>query len=135
MRTLLQVIPILLACSLNVSCKQPEIKVDADVVKDTVVGTGETAGLGMSVGIIYTAKTQDGGLIDSNDNPSAWPLELKLGEAKVMKGLDQGIVGMKVGGQRDIEIPASLAYGATGKAGVVAPNTDLNYHVKLIYAR
>jgi peptidylprolyl isomerase len=103
---------------------------------DTVLGTGTQAASTNIVGIRYTywlysasAADHKGTKIDSNVS-SAVPFVSTLGASDNLKGLDQGLIGMKVGGQRTLIIPASLALGATGSK-VVPPNAGLVFDVQL----
>jgi len=103
---------------------------------DNVLGTGTQAASTNIVGIRYTywlysasAADHKGTKIDSNVS-SAVPFVSTLGASDNLKGLDQGLIGMKVGGQRTLIIPASLALGATGST-VVPPNAGLVFDVQL----
>ena len=106
---------------------------------DTVVGTGREAELGNTVSMNYTgwlfkpfATKQHGKKFDSSLEPGRTPLDFRLGEGRVIKGWEQGIAGMKVGGKRTLIIPASLAYGAKGAGGDIPPNADLIFDVELM---
>ena len=103
---------------------------------DTVLGTGTLASNTNLVGIRYTywlysasAADHKGTKIDSNVS-SATPYVFTLGAGIVLKGLDQGVAGMKIGGQRTLIVPASLALGATGSTAV-PPNAGLVFDVQL----
>ncbi|HEX8476906.1 MAG TPA: FKBP-type peptidyl-prolyl cis-trans isomerase [Telluria sp.] len=108
-------------------------------ITDVVVGTGAEATLGSTVYMHYTgwlfkpfATKQHGKKFDSSLDAGRTPLDFQLGAGRVIKGWEQGIVGMKVGGKRTLIIPASLAYGAKGAGGDIPPNADLIFDVELM---
>jgi FKBP-type peptidyl-prolyl cis-trans isomerase FkpA len=103
---------------------------------DTLVGTGKTAVNGSTVTVHYTgwlyspkAPQQHGAQFDSSR--SGDPFTFPLGGGKVIKGWDEGLVGMKVGGKRTLIVPAALAYGERG-AGPIPPNANLIFDVELL---
>jgi FKBP-type peptidyl-prolyl cis-trans isomerase FkpA len=103
---------------------------------DTLPGKGEAATNGKAVTIHYSgwlyvpsAGNRRGGLIDSSGGKD--PFTFTLGAGNVIKGLDEGIAGMKSGGKRTLIVPAALAYGSRG-AGPVPPNANLIFDVELI---
>lgn len=105
--------------------------------KDTKVGSGLEAGVGNTVRVHYTgwfykplAKNQRGREFDSSRGRE--PLEFQLGAGRVIKGWEQGVAGMKVGGKRTLIIPSHLAYGKRGAGGVIPPDADLIFDVELI---
>ena len=102
---------------------------------DTVVGEGAEAKAGVPVRVHYTGwlynDGQQGAKFDSSrdrNDPFAFP----LGGGMVIKGWDQGVAGMKVGGQRTLIIPPELGYGARGAGGVIPPNATLKFDVELL---
>ncbi|MFZ6770135.1 FKBP-type peptidyl-prolyl cis-trans isomerase [Undibacterium sp. Di26W] len=105
---------------------------------DLVVGKGLEATAGRSVAVHYTgwlhdpfAKQERGRLFDSSKDRG--PLTFILGTGRVIKGWDQGVAGMKVGGKRTLIIPAELAYGAKGAGnGLIPPNAQLVFDVELL---
>jgi FKBP-type peptidyl-prolyl cis-trans isomerase FkpA len=107
---------------------------------DTVVGTGKEANAGSTVVVHYTgwfykplAARQHGRKFDSSLDGGREPLVFQLGAGKVIKGWDQGLVGMKVGGKRTLIIPSELAYGKRGAGGGAIPaDADLIFDVELI---
>lgn len=101
------------------------------VVKDIIVGTGAEAKIGNLVSVEYTGMFADGKVFDSSI-PRGEPIEFTLGIGQVIKGWDQGILGMKVGGHRTLVIPASLGYGAKGFPPVIPGNATLYFDVKLV---
>jgi FKBP-type peptidyl-prolyl cis-trans isomerase FkpA len=106
------------------------------IVTDTKVGTGREASSGANVRVHYTgwlyrplAKNSHGRKFDSSSGGE--PLEFQLGTGKVIKGWDQGVAGMKVGGKRTLIIPAELAYGARA-VGDIPANSNLIFDVELV---
>ena len=99
--------------------------------EDTVVGTGPEAAAGKSVEVHYTGTLADGTKFDSSHDRKK-PFSFRLGAGQVIKGWDEGVAGMKVGGTRKLVIPGSLAYGPRGIAGVIPPNAQLTFVVELL---
>ncbi len=100
------------------------------LVQDTAVGTGATAEPGDQVQVEYIGKLQDGTIFDQSSNHGG-SFTFVLGAGQVIPGWDQGLVGMKVGGERILTIPPDLAYG-NQQAGTIPPNSTLVFDVKLI---
>jgi FKBP-type peptidyl-prolyl cis-trans isomerase len=102
---------------------------------DTKVGTGAEAKKGMDVTVHYTGwlyiNGQRGTKFDSSVD-SGRPFNFKLGGGQVIKGWDEGVAGMKIGGKRELIIPPNLGYGARGAAGVIPPNATLDFEVQLL---
>ena len=94
-------------------------------------GTGDQAKAGKTVRVHYTGKFLDGKVFDSSVTRGE-PLEFPLGAGRVIKGWDEGISLMKVGGKAQLTIPPQLAYGASGAGGVIPPNATLVFDVELI---
>jgi FKBP-type peptidyl-prolyl cis-trans isomerase len=105
---------------------------------DTKIGTGETAQKGLLVSLNYTGwlykNGNKGAEFDSSKN-SGKPLTFKLGVGQVIPGWDEGISGMKIGGQRTLIIPPELAYGTKGAGAVIPPNATLLFEVELVAVR
>jgi FKBP-type peptidyl-prolyl cis-trans isomerase len=101
---------------------------------DIKVGTGAVAKPGHQVKVDYTGWLTNGKKFDSSVG-TGHPFELLLGAGQVIKGWDQGIEGMKVGGKRQLRIPPDLAYGAKGYPGVIPPNSTLIFDVRLVDAK
>ncbi len=99
-------------------------------ITDVVVGTGPEARSGQTVAVHYTGTLVDGTKFDSSKDRGQ-PFSFTLGTGQVIKGWDQGIVGMKVGGTRTLVIPPALGYGDRG-TGPIPPNATLNFEVELL---
>lgn len=98
---------------------------------DIKVGTGAVAQTGQTVKVHYTGWLTSGKKFDSSVGGA--PFEVTpLGNAPVIKGWNEGIVGMKVGGKRQLRIPPDLAYGADGYPGAIPPNATLIFDVQLL---
>ncbi|KAG5174913.1 hypothetical protein JKP88DRAFT_339857 [Tribonema minus] len=100
------------------------------IVKDKVLGAGKVASSGKQVKVLYEGSFPDGRVFDKNFNRRA-PLGFRVGLGRVIKGMERGVEGMRVGGQREVYIPAALAYGKSG-AGPIGPNQDLVFHIELV---
>jgi FKBP-type peptidyl-prolyl cis-trans isomerase FkpA len=98
--------------------------------EDGVVGTGAEAVAGKTVEVHYTGKLADGTQFDSSVGRK--PFSFKLGAGMVIKGWDEGVAGMKIGGKRKLVIPANLGYGARGAGGAIPPNAVLHFDVELL---
>ncbi|HEX3082202.1 MAG TPA: FKBP-type peptidyl-prolyl cis-trans isomerase [Candidatus Saccharimonadia bacterium] len=96
---------------------------------DEVVGTGAEAAASSTVTVKYTGTLADGTVFDSTDKHGGDPISFPL--SSVIKGWQQGIPGMKVGGKRKLVIPPDLAYGSQGTAGI-PPNSTLTFEIELI---
>jgi len=94
-------------------------------------GTGAQAEAGRTVSVHYTGKFQDGKVFDSSI-PRGEPITFPLGQGRVIKGWDEGIALMKVGGKAQLVIPPDLAYGERGAGGVIPPNATLVFDVELV---
>ena len=98
---------------------------------DIMVGKGAAAVAGKPVQVHYTGWLTDGKKFDSSVDRGE-PFGFPLGAARVIKGWDEGVAGMKVGGKRQLRIPPDLGYGARGAGGVIPPNATLIFDVELI---
>ena len=99
--------------------------------EDLQEGTGEAAKPGDTVEVHYTGWLKNGTKFDSSKDRNQ-PLTFTLGASKVIKGWDEGIVGMRVGGKRKLIIPPDLGYGAEGFPGAIPPNAELVFEVELL---
>jgi FKBP-type peptidyl-prolyl cis-trans isomerase len=101
------------------------------VIIDDQIGTGPEAKTGDTVKVHYTGTLMNGKKFDSSRDKNQ-PFEFKLGSGQVIKGWDQGVVGMKVGGKRRLEIPSDMGYGASGHPPDIPPNAGLKFEVELL---
>ncbi|MBT3449194.1 MAG: FKBP-type peptidyl-prolyl cis-trans isomerase [Bacteroidetes Order II. Incertae sedis bacterium] len=106
------------------------------IITDLTEGTGDEIGNGITIVVEYVGRFTDGVQFDSTEE-SGRQFRFTLGAGQVLKGWDQGLIGMKVGGVRRLEIPSHLAFGKNGQTlstgeVVVPPNTDVEYDVTLI---
>ena len=109
----------------------PAMETDKLIIQDERVGTGTEASTGKKVTVNYAGTLTNGTKFDSSYDRNE-PFIFNLGAGEVIKGWDQGVTGMKVGGKRKLTIPASLGYGATGAGGVIPPNATLIFEVELL---
>jgi len=102
--------------------------------EDLQVGSGDEAKTGKTVSVHYTGTLTNGSKFDSSLDRGK-PFEFELGAGRVIKGWDQGVVGMKVGGKRKLTIPSDLAYGARGFPPVIPPDSTLVFEIELLGVR
>jgi len=98
---------------------------------DIKVGTGATAAAGKMVKVHYTGWLTNGKKFDSSIDRGQ-PFAFSLGAGQVIKGWDEGVAGMKVGGKRQLRIPPELGYGARGAGNAIPPNSTLIFDVELL---
>ena len=138
MRLVLSLLVLLMLCA----CTDPGPPPGGSVAElqriDAVVGTGTEATSGTLVSVHYTgwlydekAPQQRGKKFDSSVDRGE-PFSFKLGAGQVIRGWDEGVAGMKVGGKRTLLIPAWLGYGSSGAGGVIPPNASLVFEVELL---
>ena len=99
--------------------------------EDVKEGTGPAAAKGDTVDVHYTGWLKDGKKFDSSLDRGR-PFSFKLGAGQVIKGWDEGVAGMKVGGKRKLVIPSDLAYGKRGHPGAIPPDSELTFTVELL---
>jgi FKBP-type peptidyl-prolyl cis-trans isomerase len=104
---------------------------DSLVAVDTQVGSGESIKDGDQVEVLYTGYFTNGVVFDSSERNGGTPFSLTVGAGQVIKGWDQGLVGMKLGGKRHLVIPPDLAYGQTGQGDIPA-NTTIAFEVEIV---
>src|SRR6476469_5176227 len=101
------------------------------VIEEIAEGTGAVAATGQKVRVHYTGWLTDGKKFDSSLDRGQ-PFAFQLGRGQVIKGWDQGVAGMKVGGKRKLTVPPELGYGARGFPGAIPPNSTLVFEVELV---
>src|SRR4030081_2087595 len=99
--------------------------------EDLVEGKGDAAKMGETVSVHYPGWLTDGEKFDSSKDRGQ-PFSFPLGAGRVIKGWDEGVQGMKVGGKRTLVIPPDLGYGARGAPGAIPPNATLKFEVELL---
>ncbi|MBK16639.1 MAG: peptidylprolyl isomerase [Prochlorococcus sp. SP3034] len=100
------------------------------IITDLVVGEGDQAHEGQTVTVNYTGTLDNGEQFDSSIGRA--PFSFPLGAGRVIKGWDEGVVGMKVGGKRTLTIPPELGYGSRGAGNVIPPNATLIFEIDLL---
>ena len=101
--------------------------------EDLAIGTGAEAQKGQTAEMRYTGRLTDGTQFDSNVGGA--PFSFRIGGGQVIRGWDEGVAGMKIGGKRTLLIPSDLGYGTRGAGGVIPPNATLLFEVELISLR
>lgn len=99
--------------------------------EDVTIGTGTEAIAGKTVEVHYTGTLTNGTKFDSSVDRGR-PFSFRLGIGQVIRGWDEGVAGMKIGGKRKLVIPSELGYGARGAGGVIPPNATLVFDVELL---
>ncbi len=110
----------------------PPVTVSDLVITDLVVGTGDAAKIGDTLEVHYVGTLLDGGEeFDSSQDPDP-PFSFVLGTGGVIQGWDEGLIGMQVGGTRQLDVPARLAYGDTGSGAIIKPGDSLRFVIDLV---
>jgi FKBP-type peptidyl-prolyl cis-trans isomerase FkpA len=104
------------------------------IIEELAEGAGDAAGPGKTVVVHYTGWLTNGTKFDSSKDRNE-PFDFPLGAGHVIKGWDEGVAGMKVGGKRKLTIPPQLGYGTRGAGGVIPPNATLVFEVELLAVR
>jgi FKBP-type peptidyl-prolyl cis-trans isomerase FkpA len=99
--------------------------------EDLAIGDGSEATTGQKVSVHYTGTLTDGSKFDSSHDRGT-PFVFQLGAGQVIRGWDQGVPGMKVGGKRRLTVPPEMAYGARGFPPVIPANATLIFEVELV---
>jgi peptidylprolyl isomerase len=114
----------------ELSAPKPRTTASGLQITDLVVGEGAEATPGQTVSVNYRGTLQNGKEFDSSYGRG--PFSFPLGAGRVIKGWDEGVAGMKVGGKRQLVIPPDLAYGSRGAGGVIPPDATLLFDVELL---
>jgi FKBP-type peptidyl-prolyl cis-trans isomerase FkpA len=104
------------------------------VIEEMQLGEGVEATAGKMVSVHYSGYLTNGSKFDSSVDRNE-PFDFPLGRGHVIRGWDEGVAGMKVGGKRKLTIPSDLGYGARGAGGVIPPNATLVFDVELLAVR
>ena len=99
--------------------------------EDKIIGDGKQAKVGDSVSVHYTGWLEDGTKFDSSKDRNQ-AFRFNLGSGMVIKGWDEGVAGMKIGGVRKLTIPSELGYGSRGAGRVIPPNATLIFEIELL---
>nr|BDT28346.1 FKBP-type peptidyl-prolyl cis-trans isomerase [Bacteriovorax sp. HI3] len=104
------------------------------VITDTLIGEGPEPSKGALVFAHYEGFLENGTKFDSSHDRGK-PFQFVFGVGRVIKGWDQGLIGMKVGGKRTLHVPAHLAYGDRQIGAFITPNSNLIFHIELLEVR
>ncbi|MAV71081.1 MAG: peptidylprolyl isomerase [Candidatus Marinimicrobia bacterium] len=102
------------------------------IIEEELLGEGKEAKEYNKVTVHYTGSLEDGKVFDSSLNKGREPFSFTLGTGSVIKGWDEGLKGMKVGGKRKLTIPPDMGYGENGAGNVIPPNAILIFDVELL---
>ena len=132
----LAAMPMIAGCGSS-SPSTPSTSVGTFTETDLVVGTGTEAVAGKNItvdytGWLYDTSKPDGKGTQFDSSTGRGPFQLTLGAGQVIKGWDQGVAGMKIGGSRRLIIPPELAYGSAGSPPVIPPNATLVFDISLL---
>ncbi|MFP5491252.1 MAG: FKBP-type peptidyl-prolyl cis-trans isomerase [Bacteriovoracia bacterium] len=104
------------------------------IITDIIQGEGKVAVKGALCLVHYTGLLTDGSKFDSSIDKGR-PFQFVLGTGRVIKGWDQGVMGMKVGGKRKLWVPSHLAYGERQIGNIIPPHSDLQFEIELLEVR
>lgn len=110
--------------------ENPQITESGLIISDLVVGDGDEAKAGQTVTVNYTGTLENGEQFDTSIGRA--PFSFPLGGGRVIKGWDEGVAGMMVGGKRKLTIPPELGYGSRGAGNVIPPNATLIFEIELL---
>ena len=119
-----------IACAAFLLLVTPALAADELIIEDLVVGDGAAAAVGNTVSVHYTGWTEDGNKFDSSLERGQ-SFSFQLGARQVIRGWDEGVKGMKVGGKRRLVIPPEWGYGSRD-LGIIPPNSTLIFEVELL---
>ncbi len=125
------ILPALLLLTVACNSQRKAAPVSQLQIEDLQVGQGPEAKAGQLVTVHYTGWLTNGAKFDSSVDRNE-PFVFPLGAGQVIRGWDQGVAGMKVGGKRKLTIPPQLGYGERGAGGVIPPNATLVFEVELL---
>jgi len=120
----------------GLTAAEPTLTTTASGLKyrDQTVGTGVATASGMTVRIHYSGCLTNGTKFDENTEPIDAPLQFVIGDTQIIDGFNEGMIGMKVGGRRQLVIPPDLGYGSTGN-GPIPPDATLVFTIDLVAAQ
>ena len=125
-------IPVMIAMVLIAGCSKDKEVMDGElIIEDLKVGEGTAVAQYNIVTVNYTGWLTDGTKFDSSLNPGRTPFRFTVGGGQVIKGWDEGLIGMKVGGKRKLTIPPSMGYGSQDM-GDIPPNSTLVFEIDLL---
>jgi peptidylprolyl isomerase len=99
---------------------------------DLVIGKGPMPKAGQTISVLYTGRLTNGTVFDSTSKRDNQPFDTPIGVGEVIRGWDEGMLTMRVGGKRRLTIPPALGYGKSGAGGVIPPNATLIFDVELL---
>ena len=125
-------IPVMIAMVLIAGCSKDKEVMDGElIIEDLKVGEGTAVAQYNIVTVNYTGWLTDGTKFDSSLNPGRTPFRFTVGGGQVIKGWDEGLIGMKVGGKRKLTIPPNMGYGSQDM-GVIPSNSTLVFEIDLL---